>query len=329
MFSAVWLETKDAGTSATVREVKEEELPEGDVMLAVQYSGINYKDALAITGKAPVVRRFPMIPGIDMAGTIVESSDPNWKVGDRVLQCGWDHGEMFFGGLAQRARVWGKHLVRIPSALDARSAMALGTAGFTAALAVRAIVKHGIQPEMGKILVTGAGGGVGGIVIALLKQRGYAVIASSGRPSEHARLLKLGAAEIVDRETLTKPGKALAKELWAGAIDNIGSHTLANVCAATKAQGLVAACGNVQGMDFPASVAPFILRGVTLAGINSPYVPAQASNAAWEDLAALPPAVVDGIAREIGLEEVIPTADLVLAGQISGRVVVRTEAAQR
>src|SRR5690606_9834700 len=240
MFSAIWLESKDGKTIATVRPVEEQLLPDGDVILAVEYSSLNYKDALAITGKMPVVRRFPLVPGIDMAGTVIESSNPNWKVGDLALQCGWEHGELHFGGLAEKARVWGRNLTRIPASMDARAAMALGTAGLTAALAVRALAKHGVEPTSGKILVTGAGGGVGGLAIALLKQRGYAVVASSGRPSETPRLQNLGAAEVIDRESLSKPGKALSKELWAGAVDSVGSHTLANVCAATKAGGLVA-----------------------------------------------------------------------------------------
>jgi len=268
-----------------------------------------------------------MIPGIDLAGTVFESSDPAWKAGDKVLQCGWDHGELFFGGLAEKARVWGKHLVRVPEGMTTRSAMSLGTAGFTAALAVQAISKHGIRPDDGKILVTGAGGGVGGLAIALLKQRGYLVVASSGRPSETRRLEQLGAAEVIDREALARPGKPLGKELWVGAIDNLGSHTLANVCASTKARGLVAACGNVQGMDFPGSVAPFILRGVTLAGINSPYVPSSQSVAAWRDLAGLPRAVIETFASEVRLAEAIEAADLVIAGKVSGRVVVNTRSA--
>jgi acrylyl-CoA reductase (NADPH) len=322
MFKALWLESQDGKTVRSMKSVDEQALPDGDVTVAVEYSCLNYKDALAITGKAPVVRRFPMIPGIDLAGTVIESRDPAWKAGDRILQCGWDHGEVIFGGLAERARVWGKHLVRIPEGLSPRSAMSLGTAGFTAALAVQALVRHGIEPSSGKVLVTGAGGGVGGIAIALLHQRGYTVIASSGRTSETPRLTELGAAEVIDRESLNKPGKPLAKEVWAGAIDNVGSHTLVNVCAATKARGLVAACGNVQGMDFPGSVAPFILRGVTLAGINSPYVPAQESAAAWDELASLPRAVIDTIASEVGMADAIAAADRVIAGQVSGRIVV-------
>lgn len=324
MFSAIWLESIEGKTVRSVRTVDEMLLPKGDVTVDVEYSCLNFKDALAITGRAPVVRNFPLIPGIDLAGVVAESTDPSWKVGDVVLQCGWDHGELFFGGLAEKARVWGKHLVRIPAGLTSRTAMSLGTAGFTAALAVRALIKHEIKPKTGKILVTGAGGGVGGLAIALLKQRGYTVVASSGRPTETARLQKLGASEVIERETLAKPGKSLGKELWAGAIDNVGSHTLANVCASTMARGLVAACGNVQGMDFPASVAPFILRGITLAGINSPYVNSAESEAAWADLAALPREVVETIAREVSLREVIEAADLLISGSVSGRIVVRT-----
>lgn len=323
MFSAIWLDSKDDKTIATVRPVQEQLLPDGDVTLHVRYSCLNYKDALAITGKMPVVRRFPLIPGIDMAGTVIESTHPDWQAGDSALQCGWEYGEVHFGGLAEKARVWGRNLTRIPAGMDTRSVMALGTAGFTAALAVRALAKHGIQPSSGKILVTGAGGGVGGLAIALLKQRDYTVVASSGRPSEAQRLKGLGAAEVIDRETLSKPGKILSKELWAGAVDSLGSHTLANVCAATRAGGMVAACGNAQGMDFVGSVAPFILRGVTLAGVNSVYVPPAEREAAWADLAALPKDVIESIAREVTLDQAIEAADSIIAGQVSGRIVVR------
>lgn len=328
MFDAVWLESQDGKTRATLRRVAEQELPAGDVTVSVEFSGINYKDALAITGKAPVVRTFPMIPGIDLAGTVVESRHSRWKPGDRVLQCGWDHGERVFGGLAERARVHGDHLVRLPAGLDAKAAMGLGTAGFTAALATEALIKHGIKPDAGPILVTGAGGGVGGWAIALLAQRGYSVIASSGRPGEKDRLSKLGAAEIIDREGLSRPGKPLGKEIWAGAIDNAGSHTLANICASTKSRGLVAACGNVQGMDFPGSVAPFILRGVTLAGINSPYVESEASARAWAELAKLPRDVIDTFATQISLGDAIAAAERVIARQVAGRLVVRVKQAR-
>jgi len=322
-FTAVWLESEAGQTKASLREIDDTFLPEGDVTLTIEYSSINFKDALAITGRAPVVRQFPMIPGIDMAGIVSESSDPNWKVGDRVLQVGWGHGELVFGGLAGRARVWGKHLVPIPGGLDAQSSMSLGTAGFTAALAVLALIKHGIQPGDGKILVTGAGGGVGGVAIALLKRRGYTAIASTGRPGESERLRSLGASEILDRSTLSKPGKALSKELWIGAIDSVGSHTLANVCAATCAGGMVVACGNVQGLDFPGTVAPFILRGVRLVGIRSPYVQVDDSRAAWAELAELPRDVIDSMVSEISLEEVIPSAERVIGGQVPGRLTVR------
>jgi acrylyl-CoA reductase (NADPH) len=284
---------------------------------------VNYKDALAITGRAPVIRKFPMIPGIDLAGTVEESGSPAWKPGDRVLVNGWGLGESHPGGLAQIARVRAEWLVRIPAAFTTRQAMAIGTAGYTAMLSLLALERHGVKPSDGEILVTGANGGVGSIAIAILARRGYTVVASTGRMQEAEHLRALGAASVIDRAELSGPGKPLGKERWAGVIDAVGSHTLANACATTRSRGAVAACGNAGGMDFPSSVAPFILRGVTLYGVDSVRAPTDQRIAAWERLAAdLDPAKLESITREIGLADAIGAAQEVLAGRVRGRLVV-------
>ena len=285
MFSAISIDKTDAGYQAALRELDESELPDGDVTVRVSYSGLNYKDALAITGKAPVVRRFPMVPGIDLAGVVEHSDSPSYAPGDRVLVNGWGIGETHWGGLSQRARVSADWLVPVPDAISERQAMSIGTAGYTAMLSLMALESHGLTTDSGDVLVTGANGGVGGFAIALLARGGYSVVASTGRPVEADYLRRLGATTIVDRTELSGPGRPLGKERWAAAIDSVGSHTLANACAGTKAGGAVAACGNAQGMDLPATVAPFILRGVSLLGINSVTQPRDKRVAAWNRLA--------------------------------------------
>ena len=265
-----------------------------------------------------------MIPGIDFAGTVERCDTGQWQAGDKVLLTGWGYGEGMFGGLAQKARVQGDKLVRVPSNFDTRAAMAVGTAGFTAMLCVLAIEGHGVSPGA-EVLVTGAGGGVGGCAVALLARRGYKVVAVTGRPAEAARLQSLGATEILDRSAFSSPGKPLARERWAAVVDCVGSHTLANACASTRYGGIVAACGLAQGMDFPATVAPFILRGVTLAGIDSVSYPMPRRQEIWQRIADdLPARVLVDLVAEIGLEDVIATASRLLDGQVSGRVVVRT-----
>jgi len=293
----------------------------------VDYSTINYKDGLAITGKAPVVRKFPLVAGIDFAGTVEASSHPSWKVGDKVVLNGWGVGETHSGGLAQRARVKGDWLVALPPGLSAREAMAIGTAGYTAMLCVMALQHHGLKPESGDILVTGANGGVGSVAIALLSKLGYRVLASTGRPQEADALKTLGAADIIARDELSAPGKPLGKERWAGVVDSVGSHTLANACAGTKYGGAVAACGLAQGMDFPASVAPFILRGITLYGIDSVMAPQALRRQAWQRLGTdLDLAKLEGMVREIPLSAAIDAGADILAGRVRGRLVVNVDA---
>lgn len=323
MFQGILITKGDAGYQVRLQAIDESALPEGDVTVRIDWSTLNYKDGLAITGKSPVVRRFPMVPGIDFAGTVTGSSHPAWKVGDRVVLNGWGVGETHWGGLAQMARVRGDWLVRLPEAFSARQAMAIGTAGYTAMLCVLALEKHGIRPEDGEILVTGANGGVGSVAIALLAGLGYRAVASTGRAAEAQHLKALGASDVIDRSELSAPGKPLGKERWAGVVDAVGSHTLANACATTKYRGAVAACGLAQGMDFPASVAPFILRAVTLYGIDSVMAPQAVRVEAWQRLGRdLDIARLDTITREIGLGEAIATAGDLLDGKVRGRVVV-------
>lgn len=323
MFKAILIEKDADAYQARLTELDDAQLPEGDVTVRVAFSTLNYKDGLAISGSSPVVRRFPMVPGIDLAGTVETSSHPDYKSGDRVLLNGWGVGEGHWGGLAQKARLHGDWLIPLPKALTERQAMAIGTAGYTAMLCLMALERHGLTPECGEVLVTGANGGVGSFAIALLARQGYSVIAATGRPAEADYLKRLGATTIIDRAELSSPGRALAKERWAAAIDSVGSHTLANVCAGTRADGLVAACGLAQGMDFPATVAPFILRGVSLLGINSVTRPYKERVEAWERLCTgLDLAQLDEITREIGLSEAIPVAHELLDGKVRGRVVV-------
>jgi acrylyl-CoA reductase (NADPH) len=297
---------------------------EGDVTLAVEWSALNYKDGLAVTGKAPVVRRFPMIAGIDLAGTVEQSSHPQWKPGDKVICTGWGMGETHLGAYAEKARVKGDWLVRLPEGMSARDAMAIGTAGFTAMLAVLALEKHGLVPKDGPIVVTGAAGGVGSVATAVLSKLGYQVIASTGRMSEAAYLKNLGAAEVIDRSELSGPAKTLARERWAGGIDSVGSTTLANILSMTKYAGAIAACGLAAGMDLPSSVAPFILRGVCLLGIDSVMCPIELRKVAWSRLARdLDPGKLVEITHEIGLGEVMAAGAKILAGQVRGRIVVK------
>ena len=312
MFKALLInKTDDAGYRCALTELDEAQLPaSGDVTVRVDWSTLNYKDGLAITGKSPVVRSFPLVPGIDFAGTVTASEHPRWKAGDRVILNGFGVGESHWGGLAQMARVKGDWLVALPDGLDARDAMAIGTAGYTAMLCVMALQRHwaeaGVKPGSGEVLVTGANGGVGSIAIALLAGLGHTVVASTGRLGEADFLKSLGAAEVIDRSTLGAAGKPLQKERWIGVVDSVGSHTLANACASTRYGGAVAACGLAQGMDFPASVAPFILRGVTLVGIDSVMAPRAVREAAWARLAQdLDPAQLERITREVGLADAI------------------------
>ena len=323
MFKAILIEKDEAGYRAGLREVDETQLPEGDVTVDVAYSTLNYKDGLAITGKGPVVRKFPMVPGIDIAGTVRESRHADYKAGDRVVLNGWGVGETHWGGLAQVARLKGDWLVQLPDALTLRQAMAIGTAGYTAMLCVIALERHGVTPDKGEVVVTGAAGGVGSTAVALLSRLGYTVAAVSGRPEEAAYLRGLGAAEVLDRAAFSEPGKPLARERWAGAVDVVGSHTLANVCAAAKYRGVVTACGLAQGMDLPASVAPFILRGVSLIGIDSVMCPRPERLEAWNRLVRdLDPAKLDAITDEVGLTEAVATAERLMAGRVRGRIVV-------
>jgi acrylyl-CoA reductase (NADPH) len=323
-FKAIRIDKAEKGTTAALTQFDEAELMEGDVTVAVEWSTLNYKDGLAVTGKAPVVRRFPMIAGIDFAGTVEQSSHPEWKAGDKVVCTGWGMGETHLGAYAERARVKGDWLVRQPDGLSARDAMAIGTAGFTAMLAVLALEKQGLSPKSGSIVVTGAAGGVGSVAIAVLAKLGYHVIASTGRQSEAPYLKSLGAAEVIDRNELSAPGKPLAKERWAGGVDSVGSTTLANLLSMTKYGGAVAACGLAAGMDLPASVAPFILRGVCLLGIDSVMCPLGPRKAAWERLARdLDHSKLSEITHEIGMDQVIDWGPKILAGQVRGRIVVK------
>ncbi len=323
-FKAIRIDKADKGTTAALTQFDEADLMDGDVTVRVEWSTLNYKDGLALTGKAPVVRRFPMIAGIDFAGTVAQSSNPQWAPGDRVVCTGWGMGETFLGAYAEKARVKGDWLVRIPDGMTARDTMAIGTAGFTAMLAVMALEKHGMTPQAGPVVVTGAAGGVGSVATAVLAKLGYHVIASTGRLSEADYLKSIGAAEVIDRGELAGPAKPLAKERWAAGIDSVGSTTLANLLSMTKYGGAIAACGLAAGMDLPSSVAPFILRGVCLLGIDSVMCPIEARKAAWNRLATdLEPAKLAGITREIGLDQAIGLAPQILAGQVRGRVVVK------
>lgn len=323
MFQGILIQKDEQGYRAELAEIDASRLPEGDVTVKVEYSTLNYKDGLAMTGKAPVVRSFPMVPGIDFAGTVEESHNPTFKVGDQVILNGWGVGEVHWGGLAQLARVKGDWLIPLPQAFTARHAMSIGTAGYTAMLCVIALEQHGVKPGDGEVLVTGANGGVGSFAIALLSALGYRVVASTGRLEEADYLKRLGAVDVIDRTGFASAGKPLQKERWAAAIDSVGSHTLANVCASVRYGGAVAACGMAQGLDFPGSVAPFILRNVSLLGVDSVMRPKQDRINAWNRLARdMPRALLDDIAHEVSLENVIDTATRLMKGEVRGRVIV-------
>ncbi|TEW50212.1 acrylyl-CoA reductase (NADPH) [Psychromonas algicola] len=323
MFKGILIEKDEQGYRAAVKDIDENLLPEGDVLIKVSHSTLNYKDALAITGKGPVVRSFPMIPGIDLVGTVEETSSNKFKIGDSVLLNGYGVGETHSGGLAEKARLKSEWLIPLPAAFSPRQAMAIGTAGYTAMLCVIALEKHGITPDKGEVLVTGANGGVGSFAIAILAKLGYHVVASTGRMEQAEYLIKLGAKEVLDRAILSEAGRPLAKERWAAAIDSTGSHTLANICASLQYGGVVAACGLAQGMDFPSTVMPFILRGITLAGIDSVMRPIEDRIEAWQRLAdILDTHVFEDICKDIGLDEAINTAEELMSGKVRGRVVV-------
>ena len=324
---AILINKDDSGYSAQMSQIEEQQLPTGDVLIQVDYSTLNYKDSLAITGASPVVRNFPMVPGIDFAGTVEHSDHADFKVGDQVVLNGFGAGEGHWGGLAQKARVKGDWLVPLPTAFTPKQAMTIGTAGYTAMLCVMALEENGVTPEQGEILVTGAAGGVGSVAVSLLAKLGYTVVASSGRAAEKDYLLSLGAALVMDRNELSEKGRPLAKERWAGAIDVAGSHTLANICAAMKYGGTVAACGLAQGFDLPATVMPFILRGVTLAGVDSVYRPKADRIAAWNRLAQdLNLTHLDTIMTEITLGQALETAQDQMQGLTRGRFVVNVNA---
>jgi len=323
MFKAILIEKTDDGQTVALKDLDDSALPEGDVTIDVHYSTINYKDGLAITGAGPVVRRWPMVPGIDLVGTVSESSYGEFKAGDTVLLNGWGVGEVHWGGLATKARLNGDWLIKLPSAFNGQQAMAIGTAGYTGSLSVDALVNAGVKPEDGKILVTGTPGGVGSVATALLAKAGYTVVASYGEESEQDYLKQLGAAEFIHRDELSGPGKPLQKELWAGVVDSVGSHTLVNAIAQTKYRGFVTACGLAQGSDFPGTVMPFILRGVSLLGIDSVMCPKGPRMAAWDRLARdLDPALISLIGTEVNLEGAIQAGHDIVAGKIRGRVLV-------
>src|SRR3954467_72072 len=323
-FKAIRIDKAEKGTTVALTQFDETELMEGDVTVAVEWSTLNYKDGLAVTGKAPVVRLCPMIAGIDFAGTVEQSSHPAWKAGDRVVCNGWGMGETHLGSYAEKARVKGDWLVALPAGLTTRDAMAIGTAGYTAMLSVLALEKHGLTPASGPVVVTGAAGGVGSVATAVLSKLGYHVIASTGRMSESNYLKGLGATEVIDRNELSAPAKPLAKERWAGGIDSVGSTTLANLLSMTKYGGAIAACGLAAGMDLPSSVAPFILRGVCLLGIDSVMCPIEPRKAAWQRLASdLDRKKLAEITHEISLSDVPEWGAKILAGQVRGRTVVK------
>ncbi len=323
MFKGILIEKDEAGYRASLQELDEGQLPDGDVTVRVSHSTLNYKDALAITGKGPVVRKFPMVPGVDLVGTVEQSTHSDYEVGDAVILNGWGVGETHWGGLAQKARLDGNWLVPLRGRFTPQQAMAIGTAGYTAMLCVLALERHGVTPEHGEILVTGAAGGVGSVATAVLTQLGFSVVAVSGRPEESEYIKSLGAVEVLDRAEFEAPGKPLGKERWAGAVDVVGSQTLANVCATTRYRGVVTACGLAGGMDFPATVAPFILRGVTLVGIDSVMCPRLERLEAWRRLARdLDISKLATISQEVGLTDVLPLAAQMLNGELRGRVVV-------
>ena len=325
MFKALQLTKSDAGFSADITEIEESRLPAGDVLVKVDYSSLNYKDGLAITNSGPVVRNWPMVAGIDGAGTVLESTHADWKTGDKFVHNGWGLGETRWGLMSERARLQGDWLVKLPAAFTTRQAMAIGTAGYTAMLCVLALEQHGIMPgAAGEVLVTGATGGVGSVAVALLSKLGYTVVAATGKVSEESYLKQLGASRVMDRAELSAQGKPLQKERWVAVVDAVGSHTLANACAQTRYGGVVAACGLAQGPDFPATVLPFILRGITLAGIDSVMAPLARRQLAWDRLAKdLDPAKLEAMVEEVPLARAAEKAAELMAGKIRGRVVIK------
>lgn len=327
MFTALVLHKDEAGFRAGIESLDDARLPplaDGEVLVAVEYSSLNYKDGLALTNKGPVVRVWPMVPGIDGAGTVIESRHARWHPGDRIVHNGWGVGESRWGCLAERAVLSGAGLVPLPSALTARQAMAIGTAGYTAMLCVLALERHGVAPGTGDVLVTGATGGVGSVAVALLSRLGHRVVAATGKASEADYLKALGAAEVIDRGPLSAPGKPLQKERWAAVVDAVGSQTLVNALAQTRYGGVVAACGLAQGADLPGTVMPFILRGVTLAGIDSVMAPLAQREVAWQRLARdLDVALLERITEEINLDAAVPRAFDLIGGRVRGRLVVR------
>lgn len=323
MFTALLLTQQNKQTVATFERMEPAQLPPGDVTVRVEYSSLNFKDALSVTGRGAIVRKWPLVPGIDLAGVVEQSDDSRWQPGDRVVVNGWGLGETEWGGFSQMARLSADWLLCLPEPYTTRQAMAVGTAGFTAALCVMALRRHSLRPGDGEVLVTGASGGVGSVAVALLAGLGYTVTASTGRPHEADYLKALGATHIVDRATLSSPGKPLQSERWAGVVDTVGSHTLANACAATRWNGAVAACGLAQGSDFPASVMPFILRGVTLYGINCVFIPNERRTEAWRLLAEyVRPDLLDRMSAEIALSDVVAKSVDLLEGRLRGRTVV-------
>lgn len=329
MFKALLLEKDEAGFRASVTALDEGRLPEvadGAVLVRPEYSTLNFKDGLALTNRSPVVRLWPMVAGIDGAGTVLESAHPAWEAGDRFVLNGWGVGETHWGCLAQRARLKGDWLVPLPERLSSRQAMAIGTAGYTAMLCVMVLERHGLRPGAGDVLVTGATGGVGSVAVALLSALGHRVVAATGKATEADFLKSLGAAAVIDRAELSSPGKPLQKERWAAVVDAVGSHTLANACAQVRYGGAVAACGLAQGADLPATVMPFILRGVALLGVDSVMAPQPLRREAWRRLAEdLDPSRLEALTSEIGLDEVLPAAQRLMAGQVRGRMVVRLD----
>ena len=323
MFRGIVINKTDEGQTVTVQQMEDAQLPDGDVSIDVEYSTINFKDGLAITGASPVVRSFPMVPGIDLAGRVTASDSADFKVGDRVVLNGWGVGEGHWGGLAQKARLKSDWLIPLPSAFTTKQAMTIGTGGYTAALCVDALVDYGITPDRGEILVTGATGGVGSFAVCLLAAAGFSVVAATGKLSEEAYLKSLGASAVIDRAELSEKGRPLQKERWAGVVDAVGSHTLVNALASTQYRGAVAACGLAQGADLPATVMPFILRGVALLGVDSVMAPKPIRLKAWERLARdLDATVFESIATEIGLDDAVKAGEDILQGKIKGRVVV-------
>lgn len=324
MFKALQLSKQDEVFTATVADLDESSLPLGDVQARVEYSTLNYKDGLAITQKSPVVRAWPMVAGVDGAGVVLSSSHPDWQAGDRFIHNGWGLGETRWGLLAERASLQGQWLVKLPTGLSTRQAMAIGTAGYTAMLCVMALEDHGVKPGEGEVLVTGATGGVGSIAVALLADLGHTVVAATGKADQHSYLQDLGAASVIDRTSLLAPGKPLQKERWAAVVDAVGSHTLANACAQTRYGGVVAACGLAQGADFPATVLPFILRGISLIGIDSVMAPLARRQQAWQRLAGdLDLTKLEAMITEINLDQAVAQAQTLMDGQVRGRIVVK------